>query len=151
VVVHHAKEVPNIWFTHCSLACVPLALNDRIDARPAGDEVNAMVTLTACPANRIAEVGQTLCAPLLERFGRQGAQLSLGVSNPFFRLVCTQNVAPPQDEDRRRHYCWHPQLPKTVDHHSDQVRRHRALEQPNDGRDQDDRDKYRYRGDLLLD
>jgi len=148
--MHDTEEIANIWFTHCSLACVALALNDRIEAGLARDKVDAMVTLTPRPADRIAELRQTLGAPLLELFGGQGAQLSLSVGNPLPRLVCAQDVPPPQDEDRGRHERWHPQLPKTVDQHADQVRRNRPLEQAEDRGDQDARDKYRYRGDLLL-
>src|SRR6266568_2856436 len=69
VVMHHTEQVSNFWFTHGSFAGVPFALNDRVQPTLRCDEVHAVVALPSRPADRIAAIAQTLCAPFLKVIG----------------------------------------------------------------------------------
>jgi len=70
VVMHHTKEVAELWFTHGSFACVALALNDGIDPMHGRDEIHTVVALATGPAHLVAKITETFGAPLLELFRR---------------------------------------------------------------------------------
>lgn len=64
--MHHTEQITNFRFTHGPFACVPFALNDRIDPVLARDQIHTVVTLTAGLSDRIAKFAETFGAPFLE-------------------------------------------------------------------------------------